>query len=265
MYSVIFFILGLIFGSFMNVLICRLPYGKSIVSPGSSCQTCGHKIRFYENIPLLSYIFLRGRCSGCKTKISFQYPFVEFVTGVAFLIAYRYFGISLLTLKMIIFLYMLLVIAFTDFFTSLDSDNFECGVIPVVLTRGGMILGIILSLLVAPGIKTFLNSVIGLLVGGLTIWLPGFIYEVITKKEGMGFGDVELLAMVGSFLGYKPILFILMLSSLLGIIVGIPVILIKKNRNFPLPFGPFISLATIVYIFYGDTLISLYLNTIYGG
>lgn len=253
------------FGSFMNVLICRLPYGKSIIHPGSRCQICGHKIRFYENIPILSYIFLRGRCSSCKKKISIKYPFVELVTGVAFLITYRYFGISLLTLKMIVFIFMLLVIAFTDFFTSLDTENFECGVIPVVLTRGGMILGVILSLLVVPGLKTFLNSAIGFLVGGLIVWLPGFVYQIITKKEGMGFGDVELMAMIGTFLGYKPILLILILSSLFGIIVGIPVILIKKDRNFPLPFGPFISLATIVYVFYGDPLISLYLNTIYGG
>lgn len=249
----------------MNVLICRLPYGKSIVYPSSSCQTCGHKIRFYENIPILSYIFLKGRCSSCKTKISIQYPFVELATGFAFLFAYKYFGVSVLTLKMIVFLYLLLVIAFTDFFTSLDSDNFECGVIPVVLTRGGIVLGVILSLMVAPGLKTFLDSLIGILVGGLIIWLPGFIYQLITKKEGMGFGDVELLAMIGAFLGYKPLFLILMLSSLFGTIIGIPVILIKKDRNFPLPFGPFISIATIVYIFYGDFLVNLYLNTMFGG
>lgn len=248
----------------MNVMISRLPYGKSIVHPSSMCPICGHKIRFYENIPVLSFVLLRGRCSSCKSKISFQYPLVEILTGICFLMIYSKFGISLLGLKMLIFVFLLLVIAFTDFFTSLDTENFECGVIPVVLTRGGMLAGLILSLVVKPELKTLINSFIGILAGGLIIWLPGFIYKLITKKEGMGFGDVELFGMIGAFLGYKPLFIILLLSSFLGTVVGIPVIAIKKDKNYPLPFGPFISLATIVYIFYGEALIKIYLNSIYG-
>jgi len=265
MISLIFLITGLIFGSFMNVLIYRLPYGKSVVWPGSSCPRCGYKIKFYENIPVLSYIFLKGRCANCKCRISFRYPFVEITTGVLFFLVYTYFGLTLLTFKMLVFVFLLLTIAFTDYFTSLDSEHFECGVIPVILTRGGILLGIVLSFLVKPEILTIVNSLLGAVVGGFIIWFPGYVYKLITKKEGMGAGDVELFGMIGAFLGYKPMFIILFLSSIVGALIGALIIFIKKDKNFPIPFGPFISLATLVYIFYGDRLVRGYLNIIYGG
>lgn len=265
MISLIFLVIGLIFGSFMNVLICRLPYGKSVVMPGSSCVKCGYKLKFYENIPVLSYIFLNGRCSNCKEKISFQYPLVEITTGVLFFLVYKYFGLTLLSFKMLVLVFLLLAIGFTDYFTSLDRKHFECGVIPVVLTRAGMLLGIVLSFVVQPGISSIVNSVLGAAIGGFIIWLPGYLYKLITKKDGMGSGDVELFGMIGSFLGYKPMFFILFLSSIIGAIGGSIVISIKKDKNYPIPFGPFISLATLVYIFYGDRLVKGYLNMIYGG
>ena len=264
MFYIFSLLLGMIFGSFMNVLICRLPYGNSIVFPPSSCPVCKSRIRFYDNIPIISFLLLGGKCRDCHTKISYQYPLVELVTGAFFLAVYAKFGISVLALRYFVFVFLLLTIAFTDLFTSLDTKNFECGVIPVILTRGGIILGFIFALFSPSILNSLLNSFLGVLVGGLVIWLPGFIYKLVTKREGMGFGDVELFGMIGAFLGYKPILLILFLSSFIGTIVGIPVIMIKKNRYFPIPFGPFISLATMVYIFYGDGIIQLYSKLILG-
>lgn len=242
------------------MLICRLPYGESVVFPPSSCPFCKSKIDFYDNIPILSFLLLRGRCRTCHTKISYQYPLVELVTGILFLMVYHKFGISFEALKYAVFVFLLLAVAFTDLFTSFDTENFECGVIPVVLTRGGIFLGFIFALFS----DSILNSFLGMVTGGLVVWLPGFIYKIFTKREGMGFGDVELFGMIGAFLGYKPILLILFLSSFIGTVVGIPVIMIKKNKHFPIPFGPFISIATIIYIFYGEIIIQLYFKLIFG-
>lgn len=248
----------------MNVLICRLPYGKSVVFPPSSCPFCKSRIKFYDNIPVLSFLFLRGRCRTCHTKISYQYPLVELVTGIFFLMVYAKFGISVLALKYAVFVFLLLAVAFTDLFTSFDTENFECGVIPVILTRGGIILGFIFALFSHSIFHSLLTSFLGMLAGGLVVWLPGFLYKLFTKREGMGFGDVELFGMIGAFLGYKPILLILFLSSFIGTIVGIPVIMMKRDKYFPMPFGPFISLATIIYIFYGENIIQLYFKLIFG-
>lgn len=248
----------------MNVLICRLPYGKSVVYPPSSCPVCGSRIKFYDNVPVLSFILLRGRCRVCNTRISYMYPLVELLTGFLFLLVYIKFGISLLAVKYAVFIFLLSATAFTDLFTSFDTENFECGVIPVVLTRGGIILGFIFALFSDDIPGSLLLSFLGMLAGGLAVWLPGFIYKIVTKREGMGFGDVELFGMIGAFLGYKPILLILFISSFVGTVVGIPLISIKKDKYFPMPFGPFISLATIIYIFYGEKIIQLYFKHIFG-
>lgn len=243
----------------MNVLIYRLPRGGSVVTPPSSCPKCGEKIKFFDNVPLLSFFILGGKCRYCNEKISLRYPTVELSTGIAFILIYMKFGLQPELIKYLVFTFLLLVAAFTDMFTALD-ENFECGIIPDEISIGGTVLGLLFSLFFYPGI---LNSILGAVSGFLILWLPSFIYYIITKKEGMGGGDLKLFAMIGAFLGAKPLFFILFFSSLFGVVVGLPFILVKKNRDFPMPFGPFISLATIFYIFYGNMIVDMYLNKMY--
>jgi len=243
----------------MNVLIYRLPRGGSVVTPPSSCPKCGEKIKFFDNVPLLSFFILGGKCRYCNEKISLRYPTVELSTGIAFILIYMKFGLQPELIKYLVFTFLLLVAAFTDMFTALD-ENFECGIIPDEISIGGTVLGLLFSLFFYPGI---LNSILGAVSGFLILWLPSFIYYIITKKEGMGGGDLKLFAMIGAFLGVKPLFFILFFSSLFGVVVGLPFILVKKNRDFPMPFGPFISLATIFYIFYGNMIVDMYLNKMY--
>jgi len=253
------FLLGLIFGSFMNVLIARLPDGLSIITPSSSCPICAAKIKFYDNIPVLSFVLLRGKCRYCGEKISFRYPLVELVTAFLFLSVFIKVGFSFILIKYFIFVFLLLTAAFTDLFTAFNQ-KYECGIIPDEISIGGIGVGLILSFFFHPGI---INSVIGAAAGFLILWVPSFVYYLLTKKEGMGGGDLKLFAMIGAFLGFKPLFFILFFSSLAGVVVGLPFIIWKGSRNFPIPFGPFISLATIFYIFYGNRIIDIYLNKMY--
>lgn len=253
------FLLGLVFGSFMNVLIARLPEGLSIVTPSSRCPYCANQIKFYDNIPLLSFLFLKGKCRHCDEKISVRYPLVEVVTGLLFLFVYLKIGFGFVLVKYLVFVFLLLTAAFTDLFTAFD-DKYECGIIPDEISVGGIGAGLAFSLFFNPGI---LNCIIGALTGFLILWVPSYVYYLLTKKEGMGGGDLKLFAMIGAFLGAKPLFFILFFSSFAGVVVGLPFIIWKKSRNFPIPFGPFISLATIFYIFYGNRIIDIYLNKMY--
>lgn len=243
----------------MNVLIYRLPRGGSVVTPPSSCPKCGEKIKFFDNVPLLSFFILGGKCRYCDEKISLRYPTVELSTGIAFFLIYMKFGLQPELIKYLVFTFLLLVAAFIDMFTALD-ENFECGIIPDEISIGGTVLGLLFALFFYPGI---LNSIVGAVSGFLILWLPSFIYYIITKKEGMGGGDLKLFAMIGAFLGAKPLFFILFFSSFFGVVFGLPFILVKKNRDFPMPFGPFITLATIFYIFYGNMIVDMYLNKMY--
>jgi leader peptidase (prepilin peptidase)/N-methyltransferase len=245
----------------MNVLICRLPKGVSVVFPSSNCPNCGERIKFFDNIPVLSFIILGGRCRYCNEKISFRYPMVEMSTGIVFLFVSMKFYLQPELIKYLVFTFLLLAAAFTDMFTALD-DDFECGIIPDEISLGGTVIGLAFAFFFYPGI---FYSILGAVCGFLILWLPSFMYYVVTKKEGMGGGDLKLFAMIGAFLGIKPLFFILFFSSFFGVLVGLPLILVKKNRNFPIPFGPFISLATIFYIFYGDILVSIYLNKMFSG
>ncbi|MGA1862417.1 prepilin peptidase [Deferribacter thermophilus] len=253
----IFSLLGLIFGSFFNVVINRLPYGKSIVFPGSACPKCGQEVRWYDNIPVISYILLNGRCRNCGLKISFQYPFVEIITAVITVWLYVKYGMSILFVKYFILCGLLLCAGIIDLNTALD-DNFETGIIPDELSLGGIPVGLIFGFIE----KSLLISIIGGIIGFLLLFIPGFVYKLVTGKEGMGGGDIKLFAMIGTFLGYKPLFFILFISSFLGAVIGLFFIHIYKRRDYPIPFGPFISLASIIYIFYGEEIIQSYLKMI---
>jgi leader peptidase (prepilin peptidase)/N-methyltransferase len=244
----------------MNVLIYRLPLEKSIVSPGSACPNCGYHLKFYDNIPIISYLLLGGKCRKCKQKISIQYPIIELITALLFIAVYLKFGLTLLFVKYAVFIFLLSAAAFTDLFTAFDKENFECGIIPDEISIGGTIIGIIISIFTPLGL---LNSVIGAAVGFLILFLPAMFFKIIMKKEGMGGGDIKLFMMIGAFLGWQPMFFVLFVSSLLGTIIGIPFILLKKDKEYMIPFGPFISLSTLIYIFYGKQIINLYLQMLY--
>lgn len=259
------FIIGSVLGSFLNVCIYRLPREESIAFPPSHCTACGHKIRFYNNVPVLSFIFLGGRCADCKARISLVYPLVEILSGLLFLLTVHRFGLTLSTLFYIPFIYALLVITFIDL---------EHMIIPNIISLPGVVIGILFNALVTDwqysreligslsmSLGSFLellnevpvfDAVFGAVLGGGVLFLIAYLYEVIRKREGMGMGDVKLLAMIGAFLGINGVVFVIFLSSVLGTIVGLSVIIHKRgDLTYALPFGPFLSAAAVIYVFTG--------------
>lgn len=244
------FLFGGAVGSFLNVCIFRIPADISIVSPPSACPKCQHKIRWYENIPILSYLALRGRCSSCKTRISLRYPSIEFLTGVLFMLVLYYFGFSTATLIYWLFVAALVVLTFID----LDHQ-----IIPDVISLPGIVVGFICSFFI-PWLP-WLDSLLGIVAGGGSLLLIAWLYEKLAKREGMGGGDIKLLAMIGAFLGWKAVLPVIFLSSLCGTLVGVPLMLLQKeDGGFAIPFGPFLNFAALIYLFWGPGLISWYLS-----
>ena len=236
------FIFGAVVGSFLNVCIFRLPAKTSIIKPLSQCPHCHHPIRFYDNIPIISFIVLRGKCRDCDGKISWRYPLVELITAVLSLLLFLQFGLTLRFLIFFIFTAVLIVITFID----LDHQ-----IIPDVLTLPGIPIFFLLAIFVVK--IPWLEALIGLLIGGGVLFAIAFVYELLTKREGMGGGDIKLLAMIGGFLGWKSLIFILLFSSFSGAIVGIAAMIIKKqDMKYAVPFGPFLSAAAVAYLFWGN-------------
>lgn len=247
---VLIFILGLIVGSFSNVCIYRIPRNESIIYPASHCPKCRSNISPKDNIPLLSYILLKGRCRNCKSKISIQYPIAEFLTGLTYLIIYLAYGLSVQTLIYIILSSALIIIAFID----LNEQ-----VIPEVISLPGMVIGLILGFFV-PYIS-FINSALGIVIGGGIILVIRLAGSLIFKKESMGIGDIELAAMIGAFLGWRYIMISLFLGFFLGALAGIILILSKiKSREDVIPFGPFIVLGSFITLLWGENIISWYIG-----
>ena len=244
------FIFGTAIGSFLNVCIFRLPLDQSIVTPSSHCFSCKKPISFYDNIPLLSFILLQGKCRHCKVHFSYQYPLVELLTGLFFLACVLKWGFTINALSIFIFIGALIVITFIDF---------EHKIIPDVISLPGIFYGL-LAALVFPRIS-FVDSLVGGLLGGGSLLLVAGFYYLLTKQEGMGLGDVKLLAMMGTFLGWQSILFIIMIGSITGAVIGVAAMLIKKkDRRYAIPFGPFLSLGAVAYLFYGQEIIYWYMN-----
>ncbi len=238
-------LMGAAVGSFLNVCILRIPAGESLVFPASHCPKCNSPIRFYDNIPILSYFLLRGRCRNCGETISLRYPLVELLTAIFTLLLFWKFGLTLDFLFSFLFTCVLIIVTFIDF---------DHQIIPDVLTLPGIPI-FFLAAVFAMGVPWF-DAALGLLIGGGILYLVAFGYELITKREGMGGGDIKLLAMLGAFFGWKSIFFILLASSFLGALVGIAVMLIQgKDMKYAVPFGPFLSLAAFAYIFWGDAFI----------
>ena len=245
------FAFGAIMGSFANVLIHRLPLGLSIVSPGSRCPSCGSGIRWFDNIPIVSYFILGGRCRVCKTTISPRYPLVEALSGLLFAAVVMRVGIQPATAPLALFAWALVVITFID----LDHR-----IIPDVISLPGTILGLAFSFL--PGFPRPMDSVVGVGIGAGFLFLVLYAYEKIMGEEGMGLGDVKLLAMIGAFLGWQALPVTILISSLSGSVVGVGYALVKGEsvRKFPVPFGPFLALGAVVHLFFGVELIQWYLE-----
>ena len=243
-------IIGAIIGSFLNVCIVRLPKEESIVTPGSHCPHCNHPILFYDNIPFISYLVLRGKCRYCKSSISPQYPLIEGITAISSLLLFLKFGPSLNYLLYFSFVAALIVITVVDIYHQ---------IIPDVISIPGIGVGLLGSLLV-PYI-TFFNSLLGILLGGGSLFLVATLYQWLFKREGMGGGDVKLLAMIGAFLGWKSVILTILLGSLVGSIIGMITMVIKgKDFKYAIPFGPFLSLGAVIALFYGEAVIHWYLN-----
>jgi leader peptidase (prepilin peptidase)/N-methyltransferase len=293
------FVLGLCFGSFLNVCIYRLPLGISVVTPRSACPKCKHGIALYDNMPVLSWLILRGRCRYCKAKISPRYLIIELLTGLLFLLCYWYFGFTISMVKYCAFGFLVLGLIFTDADTKLLPDK---------LTLTGLALGIAFSLFVPvndlvsqflPGMVSLpfsgdiserlfslLDSLLGAAVGASFIYGAGAIYLRWRGTEGMGFGDVKLMAMIGAFLGVKLTVLTIFSASLAGSIVGLATVLIvwlKRTRrfakrfadaaaarqrawqsaqvvyrNFQMPFGVFLGSMALVALFFGDRFLHWY-------
>lgn len=236
------FIFGAVVGSFLNVCIFRLPVHESIIKPLSRCPHCHHPIRFFDNIPLISFIILKGKCRDCGAKISWRYPLVELITAVLSLLLFLKFGPTLRFSILFIFTAVLIVITFID----LDHQ-----IIPDVLTLPGIPVFFLLAVFVMK--VDWLEALIGLAVGGGVLFAIAFVYEAITKREGMGGGDIKLLAMIGGFFGWKSLIFIFLFSSFVGAVVGLTAMIIKKqDLKYAVPFGPFLSAAAVAYLFWGS-------------
>jgi leader peptidase (prepilin peptidase)/N-methyltransferase len=241
------FIFGAIVGSFLNVCIYRLPAKISIIKPLSQCPHCHRPIRLYDNIPIISFIVLRAKCRDCSGRISWRYPLVELITALLVLFLFLKFGLTLKFLVFLIFTAVLIVIAFID----LDHQ-----IIPDVLTLPGIPFFLLTAIFV---VKTpWHEALIGLLIGGGVLYAIAFVYELVSKREGMGGGDIKLMGMIGGFFGWKSLIFILLFSSFAGALVGITVMIIKKkDMKYAVPFGPFLAAAAIAYVFWGDSFMRL--------
>jgi len=250
--KIIIFMFGAIVGSFLNVCIYRMPKGESVVSPGSHCPKCKKPIHWYDNIPVLSYLILMGKCRFCKTLISPRYMIVEVITAflaVALFIAFgpspKFAGYSILSAGLI-------VATFVDF---------EIQEIPDEISLGGLAVGLVFAA-IFPGMisaaswdKALIGSALGALAGGGSIYLMGFFGEMVFRKEAMGGGDVKLMAMIGAFLGWKLALLTFFIAPLFGSVAGI-VLKIKNDQNV-MPYGPYLSLAAVTSMFWGDKILRM--------
>lgn len=244
------FMFGAVVGSFLNVCIYRLPLEQSIVSPGSRCMGCGTAIRWYDNIPILSWLVLRGRCRSCKAPFSIRYPLVELLTGLLAMLLLLKFGPSLSLVVMFLFCAALVVITFIDF---------DHQIIPDEISLPGIILGFLCSFFL-PG-HGWLSSLLGIVVGWGSLALIFYGYLWLTGREGMGGGDAKLLAMMGAFLGLQAVPFIIFASSLVGTVAGLSIMAVqRKDRHLAIPFGPYLALGAVLYIFFGPQLIQWYLQ-----
>lgn len=274
--SVIFIVISVIFGlmvgSFLNVVIHRLPkmmerewhnnclelQGQEIsespkytlAKPRSACPSCGHMITALENIPVISYLFLRGKCRGCKASISMRYPCIELLTGVLIGLVSWKFGYGSAAFFAWIFVFALIALTFIDFDTQLLPDD---------ITLPLLWLGLLFN--ISTGFTDLKSAVIGAMAGYLILWSIYWLFKLVTGKEGMGYGDFKLLGAIGAWFGWQLLPAVILLSSVLGAVIGISLIIFtKRGRETPMPFGPFLAIGGIAALFFGQQLASYYLT-----
>jgi leader peptidase (prepilin peptidase)/N-methyltransferase len=240
-------------GSFLNVCIHRLPAGESIVFPPSACPACKSKLKSYDNIPIISYLALGAKCRSCGVKISAIYPLVEFLTGAFGIALYYTHGLTIDALIYFCFVAALIAITFIDLKHQIIPDKISLPAIPLGFAASFLLQGL-----------GWLDSLVGIALGGGVLLAVAVGFALATGKEGMGGGDIKLLAMIGAFLGWKSIIFVLVASSLAGALIGSAYLLAKsRDRGEPIPFGPFLALGAIGYLFFGEAAISFYIDTIW--
>jgi leader peptidase (prepilin peptidase) / N-methyltransferase len=245
--AILFTMFGAVVGSFLNVCIYRLPLRKSLMWPGSHCPHCDAPVKPYDNIPIAGYLWLRGRCRSCRAPISIQYPIVELVTAAVFLGAFLLFDSPAVLIQRVLFACAMIVLFVIDL---------EHQILPDVITLPGIALGFLFSLFLPPG---WFDSLIGIALGGGSLWLLREAYFRLRGEEGMGFGDVKMLAMIGAFLGWKLMLLTLVLSSFLGSIIGVGMIAFNRgDMKYALPFGTFLAIGAIAAASVGDRIITWY-------
>lgn len=250
--NLIVFLFGLVIGSFLNVCIYRIPKGRSVVSPPSHCPHCRKNIRWYDNIPVFSFVLLGGRCRFCKAPISLRYPLVEIITAVIITLLFAAFGVSARFFAYSLMGCGLVIATFVDF---------EINEIPDQVSVGGLVAGIVLSTAFPPLVgaaawpQGLLNSVIGMLAGGGSIYLMGLLGELVFKREAMGGGDVKLMAMIGAFLGWKLAVMTFFIAPFFGAVVG--VIMRMRDGREIIPYGPYLSLAALISVFFGEKILEL--------
>lgn len=262
---------GLVIGSFLNVCIVRIPQEKSIVMPASACPKCGAAIKPWDNIPVVSWLLLGGKCRGCKEPISWMYPVVELLTGGLFLGCYLAFGLTTEALKWTIFSALLVVLVFTDM-----RDR----ILPNVINYSGFAAGLLLSLVTKPSdgmalwianrvfdfpppapVISLADALLGAAFGSGLLWLVAEFYFRLRKREGMGLGDVKMMLMAGAFLGLKRTLLTILAGSVLGSVLGLAFMMAKrKDSDYELPFGTFLGMAAVLVMFFGTPLVNWYLS-----
>lgn len=250
-YAIIVFLFAISIGSFLNVCIYRVPENISIMTPGSFCPNCNTPIPFHYNIPVLGYLFLRGRCRFCKIKISMRYPLIECLTGALAVLLFLKFGLTKEMLFWFVFTCVLITISFID----IDHQ-----IIPDVISLPGILIFSLSAFLVpGMGIK---DAVFGIITGGGSFTAVALLYYLFRKQEGLGGGDIKLLAMIGAATGIKGVFFTVFWGSVFGTIAGILLILLNKNAGpkLKIPFGPYLSLGALCYIFLGNELIAWYIS-----
>jgi leader peptidase (prepilin peptidase)/N-methyltransferase len=246
---------GLVIGSFLNVCVYRLPRDLSVVRPRSFCPGCGKGIAWFDNIPVLSFLFLRGRCRGCQTHIPLRYPLVELITGAAFFAAVRIYGATPRAATVCVFAAILVELSFSDLETRILPDEF---------TLGGAAVGLVFAWFVpvssAPGLPSLTEALLAAVVASGALWLVGKLYRLIRHKEGLGGGDVRMVAMMGAFLGIEGVLLALILGSVLGAVIGLAYILLtsKDAGAYELPFGTFLGLGALAVALFGQPVLHWY-------
>lgn len=276
--------LGLLVGSFLNVVIYRIPVMLqrewrqqccefleidekttkdtgtapehkvfNLVKPDSHCPQCNAPVRAWQNIPVLSYVLLGGKCASCKTSISLRYPIIETVTGILSGLVAWHFGATWLTLALLVFTWSLIALTMIDFDHQLLPDN---------ITLPLLWLGLLVNTLLPEATVSPRDAVLGAILGYLALWSIYWLFKLLTGKEGMGYGDFKLLAALGAWMGYQSLLLIVILSSLVGAVVGIGLLLfLGRDRNIPIPFGPYLAGAGFIALLWGNQFVSLYINT----